>query len=433
MDLQALVDTHDEPFMVIDKNYCIKAANKAFEETFSFSRTDVNIKHCYEVTHIKDVPCHFDDEYCPHLSVFKLGESSTCEHTLYDKEGRLHRMLIKFYPFNSQDNGIFIGISIRSFAHQTLGEKKERVPLVGSSPAFQQCLGKLQVAAQAEMPVLLVGETGTGKQLAAEFIHRSSGRRDHPFVTVDCALLTEKLFESELLGVEKESSERAGLIELADGGTLFLDEISETPPSIQSKLMRILETGEFRPLGSTRMRKADVRILCSTNRNLFESMKRGDFRKDLYYRIAAMTIAMPPLRDRLTDIPAISEELLLQISRKTRISYRLTREALQMLMNYDYPGNVRELRNILANAAAQAFEGVIHTVTISGPETHELEALEPPRPPASLEEPTSLDDAEAHHIVETLRKTGGSRRDAARLLGISERTLYRKMSRYSIK
>lgn len=438
VDLQTLADTHDEPFIVLDREYRIRSANKAFEEVFKFKLGEVIGKHCYEVSHFGTLPCRLSEEHCPHLAVFSLDKASICEHTHFDTDGCLHRVKIKFFPLHAHEDEVFVGLSIRSFANRIEAIKRQGQQLAGSSPVFLHCLERLHTAAQSDMPALIAGETGTGKQLAADFIHRSSGRRERPFVTVDCMLLSEDLFERELFGCEREGAERPGLIELADGGTLFLDEVSELPRSLQGKLLRVIETGEFKRLGSSKVQKADIRVICATNRNLGGLMRRGDFRKDLYYRIAGMTITMPPLRDRRDDIPAIAGELLAQLSMKSKTAYRITAEALRSLAEHDYPGNVRELRNVLYDAAMTAADGVIGTVTIHksvdhGPEDHEA-------PPAGREksgtasgQPVSINDAEARHIAATLKKVKGSRREAARVLGVSERTLYRKIERYGIE
>ncbi len=241
--------------------------------------------------------------------------------------------------------------------------------MVGKTPAFTACMDQLKMVAAAQAPVLLQGETGTGKELAANYIHHNSPRSGQPFLTVDCTVLTESLFESEVFGHVRGAftgsvGERIGLFEQADGGTLFLDEVGELPMSQQAKLLRVLESGQYRRVGGRSNRKADVRIVCATNRHLWDHVKAGRFREDLYYRIACLAVRLPPLRERIDDIQLLAPNLLEPISSAMSRHYSLTDDALERLKQYDYPGNVRELRNILSIAATHSKSGEIDAVAI---------------------------------------------------------------------
>ncbi len=340
VNIQSFVDTHEIPFMVIDKDYCILSVNKVFEETFNLTSEEIVRKKCYRVSHLKNYPCHEESEECPYYSVFHLRKPSLCEHTHYDKQGQLKRVIIRGYPIHGNNGEIYLGESIQIFASTYKDINKKEKRLVGNSPAFIRCMEQSQRAAQSEAPVLLIGETGTGKELAASFIHSNSNRSKRPFITIDCTILTESLFESEVFGHEHGSftgatGRKTGLIELADGGTIFLDEISEMALPLQAKLLRALETGEFRRIGGDKTLKADIRIICATNRDLVRSVEKGQFRKDLYYRIAVFTIKIPPLRERLSDIPYISEELLNKFSQRDKINYQLTEDAVKYLTNHN--------------------------------------------------------------------------------------------------
>ena len=239
--------------------------------------------------------------------------------------------------------------------------------MVGGSGLFRQILGKLRLAAASNAPVLLEGATGTGKELAAGYIHRHSDRARGPFVTLDCTTLGEDLFESEVFGHERGAftgsvGKRQGLFERAHGGTLFLDEIGEMPLPLQAKLLRVLESGEFRRVGSDVTRKADVRIVCASNRDLRDT---NGFRQDLYFRIACVRVRMPSLAERVEDIPVLARELLLRIGATAQRSYRLGSDALALLRSHPFPGNIRELRNVLWVAAVHSDNGRISAEQIA--------------------------------------------------------------------
>ena len=309
--------------------------------------------------------------------------------------------------------------------------------MTGSSPAFLSCLGHLSRAAQCEAHVLLLGESGVGKELAAQYIHRHSSRCDKPFVTLNCASIADNLFEDELFGHERGAftgciGRKPGLFEVADGGMLFLDEVGEIPLPMQAKLLRVLETGEFRRLGGVETLRADVRLVFATNRDLLEMAKTGHFRLDLYYRIAAIDVRLPSLRERRGDIPALTEVMLGRMVRAGVPPFRITGEAMKKLLSHSFPGNVRELRNILQKAAAVCDHGIItadHIHLGNLPLGHD-----PDESPAKVKptEDASIARIEADHISELLARYNGHRRNAADALGISERTLYRKLRRYGL-
>jgi DNA-binding NtrC family response regulator len=317
---------------------------------------------------------------------------------------------------------------------------------------------QLKLVAATAAPVLLQGETGTGKELAASFIHQHSPRRASPFLTVDCTSLTDTLFEAEVFGHARGAytgsvGEKAGLFEQANGGTLFLDEVGELPMNQQAKLLRILETGQYRRVGGRGNRKVDVRVICATNRHLWEAVQAASFREDLYYRIACLTVRLPNLRERLEDIPLLANSLLEPVNLTMRRRYVLAPEALDRLKTYHYPGNIRELRNILYVAATHSSDetikaGVIDTVigqmarNQASPKPSSDTSATPPEPAESPVGPTqiqaggngssSLTDVESRHIRELLDRYAGNRRRVAEDLGISERTLYRKLKKYKL-
>jgi DNA-binding NtrC family response regulator len=321
--------------------------------------------------------------------------------------------------------------------------------MIGHSPAFLACADKLGRVAESDAPILLYGESGVGKELAAEFVHKHSPRSGRPYVSVNCAAIAESVFESEFFGHERGAftgcvGRKQGLFELADGGTLFLDEIGEIPLSMQPKLLRVLETGEFRRVGGTVNLTADVRIISATNRNLLERVDQGLFREDLYYRIAGIDVMLPSLRERRVDIPALADALLARISGPGKNVPRLAADAISRLMSYDYPGNVRELRNVLQKAVALSGNGMIHAKQIQFDSMNEGKAQAAERPGIPAGNPVSpfmagtsssalsIEEMEIRHICELLEHHSGHRRTVADILGISERTLYRKLNRYGL-
>ena len=280
--------------------------------------------------------------------------------------------------------------------------------------------------------VLVLGESGTGKDAAARLIHDLSPRRDRPFVKIDCAALPEELLESELFGYEKgaftgATESKPGRFEAADGGTLVLDEIANLRPSSQAKLLRVIEERSFERLGGKQIVRIDVRILALANVDMKEAVRAHAFRDDLYYRLAVVTLEMPRLADRAEDIPQLAEQFVRQFAaRSGRAGLHLSAEALALLMNYDFPGNVRELRNIIEHAVLAA----------------DREAIEPEQLPdyfrsaarlmQSRTHKPSLAELESVYIREVLEYTRGNKTRAAEILGISRKNLYEKMRRYNI-
>ena len=304
--------------------------------------------------------------------------------------------------------------------------------MVGPSNEWQAVLKAATQVASTDTTVLLVGESGTGKEVVARFIHHASNRATGPFVALNCAALPEQLLESELFGYERGAftgaqQAKPGQIELAAGGVLFLDEVAEMSASAQAKFLRVLQEREFQRLGSTRMLKANVRVIAATNRDLKKALDRGDFREDLFYRLQVFDIKLPPLRARPTDILPLSEAFLEQIGQTFgRPPSGLTRDAKEALMHYDWPGNVRELRNALERAAILCEGGLITTEHLSldngrrGPQ---------PTVGAST---TDLSAVERDMIAQVLADCAGNKSKAAARLGISRTQLYVRLRRYQL-
>jgi transcriptional regulator with PAS, ATPase and Fis domain len=457
IELKSLVESHDKPFVVIDSEFRVVAVNGAYAQIFGMTRESAVGQMCYKLSHGKDHPCSEDGEECPHEIVYASAEPSVCAHIHCDAGHRLHQVRVSAFPLKATNGELLMGECIEEIAapedRRTGAER-----MIGNSNEFLACLKQLGIAAGSDAPVLLQGETGTGKELAAEYIHGHSSRADKPFQIVDSTVLTESLFESEMFGHEKGSytgsvGEKQGMFELAEGGTIFLDEIGDLPISQQAKLLRVLESGQFRRVGGVKTLECDVRIVCATNRHLWESVLAGRFREDLYYRIACLNIRLPNLRDRLSDIPGLARHLIEGINRSMRCSYHLIDDVYERLQQYHYPGNVRELRNILFIAATHSQNREIDAALVddvinnqphcSGMQngaaayadktsvvTPDESSGQPVTTPA--QQPSSLKDIEAYHIRELLQRYEGNRKMVAEALGVSERTMYRKLKKLAL-
>jgi PAS domain S-box-containing protein len=489
IDIESLVDTHDRPFAVIDREFNVIMVNRAYERAFQVEREELVGRKCHQVLHKRDRPCFEEGEDCPYLSCYTSRQPHSCLHTHYDQQGLPRWVRINLFPLTGADGEVFVGEMLHEIAACEAGKGDEEARPVGVSSPFLACMEQLEQAARAEAPVLLIGETGTGKELAAEFIHRCSRRRARPFIALDCTVVTESLFESEVFGHERGAftgsvGSKKGLFEVADSGTLFLDEIGEASLAMQAKLLRVLESGEFRRVGGHQTLEAKARVVCATNRHLLERVRNGTFREDLYYRIACFCIRVPALRERIEDLPVLCEALLKRIGGETGKEYRITPDAIKCLSGYGFPGNIRELRNILQVIVAHGrpddtgiisrerieqcmrmrgeFESVLPDPTLpyptpdegradlvnhrtavpAAPQPFPLSAPAPPKPHPTAKRAAqathgvaapTLKAIEATHIAELLRRHRGNRRQVAVALGISERTLYRKLKRYGLR
>jgi DNA-binding NtrC family response regulator len=313
----------------------------------------------------------------------------------------------------------------------TLRFESPRYQLVGSSPAMRKVVQLIEKVAGTDSTILIRGASGTGKELVARALHTNSPRRERPLVTINCAALQETLLESELFGHEKGAfsgavQAKTGLVEVAEGGTLFIDEVAEMGTGLQAKLLRVLENGHFRRVGSTQELQGNVRIVAASNKPLEGEIEAGRFREDLFYRLNVVTIDLPLLKDRREDIPALVEHLLKIRPVGTR-GFTMHPDALEALVQYDWPGNIRELANVLERAQILA-EGKILTLA-------DLPATVVARAPLSVPagaDPMRLREVERRHLVEVLDRKKGNKVHAAKVLGISRRALYRLIEKYDL-
>lgn len=308
--------------------------------------------------------------------------------------------------------------------------------IVAESYEMKKVLATALKVAKSRASVLITGETGTGKELIARFIHRYSPRKDKPFIPVNVAAIPETLIESELFGHVKGAftdavKDRKGYFQMADGGTIFLDEIGELPLNLQPKLLRALQEGEFFPVGSSKPVKVDIRVIAATNKNLEEEVRKGNFREDLYYRLNVIHIHIKPLRERREDIPYLLDHFLKKFSQKEGKKIRgFTREAYEALIRYDYPGNVRELENIVERAVVMAQGDLITTDDLP---VHLLSSEFQVESNKNLSLPERLELIEKSLILEALKKNNWVKTRAAKELGISERVLRYRMEKLGIK
>jgi DNA-binding NtrC family response regulator len=302
---------------------------------------------------------------------------------------------------------------------------------IGDSPEFRRLLQLIERVAPSDSTVLITGETGSGKERVAKLIHARSGRKSRPFVVVDCAALQESLLQSELFGHERGAftgADRAkpGLFEVAHGGTIFLDEVGEISSSTQTKLLRVLDTSEFRHVGGTKEIRVDVRVLAATNRDLGAMAGKGLFREELYYRMSTITLEIPPLRKRGGDIDLLAKRFVAVLNERFGSSKRIGEAALQALRNHAWPGNVRELLHAV-EAAMVVCEGEEILPSHLPPAIGVPAGVGRPGQPAAGARLPTLDELERAHVRLALETSGGHRGNAAKILGISERNLYRKL------
>ena len=303
--------------------------------------------------------------------------------------------------------------------------------LIGQSPALEKVRQAVARIAPTDSTTLILGETGVGKEMVARLLHAHSRRQDRPFVVVDCAALHEHLLQSELFGHEKGAFTGAGrlkhgLFEVGHSGTIFLDEVGEMSPEVQAKLLRVLETGRFRRLGGTQEIAVDVRVISATNRDLRGAIARGHFREDLFFRLALLTVNVPPLRERRDDVRLLIEHFTAQFNQRFSRSKRFGPAALAVLLRYPWPGNVRELIHVVQQSIVLADADVIEPEDL--PASITLAAND--GAPASGEM-ASLREMQRRYVLSVMESVGGNRAQAARILQISERTLYRLLGRYA--
>jgi transcriptional regulator with PAS, ATPase and Fis domain len=427
---------HDpQPMIVLDVDYNILAANTAYQRQFGAVGKPYVGDKCYRISHHFELPCDQAGEHCPMSRAFATKGPDRVLHVHHTPRGPEH-VDVELRPILNAEREVVAYVE-RLATVRSASARASAEGLVGQAPAFIAALSAVQRVAPSTLPVLLLGESGTGKELFARAVHEASQRSSGPFVVVDCSGLTETLFESELFGYEKGAftgahARKPGLVETAAGGTLFLDEMGDVPLSMQVKLLRLIESGTFRRVGAIEARQSDFRLVAATHKPLQQMVADGRFRQDLYYRISAFPIQLPPLRNRVADIPMLVESFL-QRSGGARQRMVVAPAAMALLQAHDWPGNIRELRNVLDRARLFADDGMVRVEHL--PESLKAGVLPPvldaapPAGPALSGRRREVDDASLRRLVESTR---GTRKELARQLGLSERTLYRRLKALSL-
>ena len=421
-----MLDSSEKPAIVLSKDYRILAVNEAYRKHYK-AAPKLGHDRCFEVSHGYQSPCDENGEQCPLRNCLTSQRNERVVHIHHGPDGAEY-VDVELRPLF--DDGGDIEAFVEVIAPIPHASATAGGSFVGLSKSFTEMLELIQRGARSEVPILLLGESGTGKELAAQAIHDASPRSKGAFVPVECSGLGEALFESELFGHARGSftgahSRKPGLVEAATGGTLFLDEIGDVPLALQVKLLRVLESGMYRPVGDIEARSADFRLVCATHRDLDSMVREGTFRRDLYFRINTFPIPMPPLRERREDIPLLSETLLANSAK------RLSDEAQELLRAHDFPGNLRELRNIVERAVLLT-DGVQIEAKHLPAYLGGSRGLAPSPAPANGDWPwgsdlLSLEEVERRYLRWVHEMYPGDRSALAERLGVSERTLYRKL------
>ena len=429
-DIQAMLEAHECPAIVMTADYTIVASNQRYIDSFGQLPANSAAK-CYQVSHGYSEPCDKAGEDCPLAEAKSTHDKARVLHIHQTPRGKEY-VDVELIPIHHNGELAYFIELLKPVTVTDQASENSQQALVGKSPAFTKMLDTLSKVAACGASVLLLGESGVGKELVAQTVHRLSSRRDKPLVTLECAGLTDTLFESELFGHVKGAftgaqNAKKGLVEQADGGTLFLDEIADVPLSMQVKLLRLLETGTYRRVGSATVQYANFRLICATHLNIKQMISDGRFRQDLFYRINVFPIHIPALRERLEDIADISAALMARM--KTKRTMHLTEAAVERLKKHSFPGNIRELRNLLARAVVLSKTNIIDGALIE--EAFAIDA----EPQTSHAEPTGTEQtqwldlkaAELKYLQAMLAAHHGDKQQTANIAGISVRSLYRKL------
>ena len=425
-EIAELLNVIDAPAVAISLDYRILAANRAYCTVYG-DGSPLQSRTCYEVSHRYAVPCDRAGESCPLADCLDTGRKQRVLHLHHTPRGEEH-VDVETHPVRNSEGEISYVIEIMRES-RTASSRANAYNMVGRSRNFNRMLELINRVAPAETAVLLQGDSGTGKELVARAIHDNSPRSDKPFVVVECSGLTESLFESELFGHERGAftgahAKKIGLVEAAEGGTLFLDEVGDVPLGLQVKLLRLLETGTYRRVGSIDPQQAHFRLVTATHRNLNQMVAQGSFRRDLFYRISTFPIALPALHERIDDLPILIESLLSRLSPDD--TYHVAPETLQVLQQYTFPGNVRELRNILERAILLSDDDTILPEHLPQEVRDNIQQQDYSTLLAT-EEILPLEEMEQRYLIQIAAKFQGDRDSLADKLGISKRTLFRKL------
>ena len=435
--LISILNSITDGVLTVDNEWRITSFNPAAERITGHKAENVMGKQCYEV--MKSETCKTN---CP------LRKTMATKIPVYDYEIEIVSARGETIPISvntalliDEENEIIGGVetfrdlSMYKHLSEELNLKYSFANMIGKDKKMQEIYSLLQTISPTSTTVLIMGETGTGKELVARAIHHNSPRKDKPFIKVDCASLPETLLESELFGYKKGAftdarTDKPGKFELADSGTIFLDEIGNIPPSIQAKLLRVLEEHAFEPLGGVKTVKVDVRVVAATNRDLKQAIEQEKFREDLYYRLNVMPITIPPLRDRPEDIPLLIEHFLSVFGKKFEKTINaVSQDAMDLLLDYPWPGNVRQLEHAIEHAFIHCTGRTIQIRHLPDDIIQKSSILVD----KLLTKENPIDEIEKEVILEALKRNHWDREKTAKTLKISRITLWRKMRKYGIQ
>jgi len=430
-----ILESISDGVFTVDHEWTIMSFNRGAEEITGIPRSEAIGRHCWEV--FRSNMCEGD---CALRRTMKEGKSlvSTSTYIINSKRKRIP-ITVSTSLLKDERGEVLGGVetfrdhSLVDLLRKELTSRFQIGDIVSRSSSMKRIFDILPQVAESSSTVLIEGETGTGKELLARAIHHSSPRKDEPFVAINCGALPDTLLESELFGYRAGAftnavKDKDGFFATAERGTILLDEIGDTSPSFQVKLLRVLEEQEFQPLGATEKVKSDVRILAATNRSLSDMVEKEEFRRDLFYRINVIRLHLPPLRDRMVDIPLLIDHFIekMNMVRGKAVS-GIDQRAMGILMGHRYPGNIRELENIIEHAFVLCADGNIQIHHLPG---HLLPHVLPPDEPDTLGD--TLKPVEATAILNALQRNGYNRKATALELGMHKSTLFRKIRKLGI-
>lgn len=432
---EIILESISNGVFTVDHNWRITSFNRAAEEITGIPRTEAIGKHCWEV--FRSNMCEKD---CALRRTMKLGKDFVDTSTYIVNSEQRRIPVVVCTSLLKDENGKELG-GVETFRDMSMVEELRKEldgrfqvgDMVSRSPSMHKIFSILPQVAESDSTVLIQGETGTGKELLARAIHELSPRREKPFVAINCGALPETLLESELFGYKAGAftnaiKDKPGRFSIAEGGSVFLDEIGDVSAAFQVRLLRILQERTFQPLGATHEVKADIRIITAANKDLSKMVKSGTFRQDLFYRINVVRLELPPLRERKEDIPLLIEHFInrLNLLRGKNVT-GISRESLALLMSHNYPGNIRELENIIEHAFVICPEGRIEPRCLPDTLTGPI-----PRPITHGTIDAALKSVEAQAILDALKRNQYNRLATARELGMHKSTLFRKIKNLDI-
>ena len=433
---EIILESISEGVFTVDHNWRIMTFNRAAEEITGTPRHDAIGRYCWEV--FRSNMC---ERACALKRTMKEGKSFVSSATyIIDSRQQQVPISVSTSPLKDEQGKILGGVE--TFRDHSLVEELRRElsgsftvgDMVSRSKVMKKIFNILPQIAESDSSVLLEGDTGTGKELMANALHNLSWRKDQPFVAINCGALPDTLLESELFGYKagaftNADKDKPGLFQAAGKGTILLDEIGDTSSAFQVRLLRVLEEREFLPLGGVEKIKTDTRIIAATNRDLAVMVEKGEFRRDLFYRINIIRLHLPSLKERMEDIPLLCDRFIKKMNNlRGRAVSQVSMEAMALLLGHDYPGNIRELENIIEHAFVLCHEGEIGVDHLPAYLHSHQKEQDGDRTPMA----TNLRTSEVEVIVESLRQHGYNRLAAAKALGIHKSTLFRKLKKYNI-